>query len=244
MLTTIPKTTAVETRDGAGVRIRRLFPSPKVRAYDPFVLFDEFFLEPSAGFPLHPHAGFEAVTYILEGGFHHTDTMGNDTTICDGGVQYFSAGRGIEHSEMPGTEGMNHGVQIWVNLPRSLKEMNPSYHQVEPQQIPTYEDDTAFVRTVIGGKSPVRLHTIVFLLDVVLKAEKTYQYRIPEGFSGLVYPVAGDVRIEGEPFAPGETYFLDRYQQADICAHVHSRFLLLSGQPLNQPIRLHGSFVD
>lgn len=244
MLNTMHTISALETEDGAGARVRRLFPSEHLRSFDPFALFDEFFLEPSAGFPLHPHGGFEAVTYMLEGGFRHTDTLGNDATICEGGVQYFSAGKGIEHSEMPGTEAMNHGVQIWVNLPRAIKGMTPYYRQVKPQQIPTYEDDTAFVRTVIGGKSPVRLHETVFLLDVVLKAEKTYRYEIPDEFQGLVYPVSGDVRVEGGQLKPGEAFLLDREKRAEVYARVHSHFLLLSGSPLGEPIRLRGSFVE
>jgi redox-sensitive bicupin YhaK (pirin superfamily) len=106
------KVVAVETFEGAGARVKRLFPTSQLRNFDPFVLLDEFLVEPPASFPSHPHRGFKAITYMLEGGFHHTDDLGNDSIVLAGGLQKFTAGRGIVHSELPGTKGLNRGLQL------------------------------------------------------------------------------------------------------------------------------------
>jgi redox-sensitive bicupin YhaK (pirin superfamily) len=244
MLLAISRLTARETIDGSDVRIKRLFPGNEINHFDPFVLFDEFFLTTSAGFPLHPHRGFEAVTYMLEGGFHHTDTVGNDSTVCIGGVQYFSAGKGIEHSEMPGTEGLNHGIQLWVNLPRDLKKMDPEYHQVDAQNIPTREDDDTVIRTIIGTGSPVRLHTAVTYLDVILKAQRQFVAEIPEAYNGILYVISGEILIKDEVFGQGEAFLMDDERIVPMVSKEHSRVIFLSGQPHHQTIRQHGSFVD
>src|SRR5690606_33471961 len=103
---------------------------------DPFVLFDEFEIQPGTGFPDHPHRGFEVITYVLEGAMHHRDNKGNDSVVSAGGVQHFSAGSGIVHSEMPEGNTTTRGIQLWVNLPRSDKAMAPMYEPIGPHQIP------------------------------------------------------------------------------------------------------------
>jgi redox-sensitive bicupin YhaK (pirin superfamily) len=121
---------AVGTEEGEGAFVRRLFPTQDFNYLDPFVLFDEFFVIPPAGFPDHPHRGFEVITYMRGGAFLHRDSMGNEQIIKAGGVQRITTGRGIVHAEMPGTKGVNHGLQIWINLPRRLKGLEPSYQNI------------------------------------------------------------------------------------------------------------------
>ena len=134
------KIEAVETAEGAGAIVKRVFPTGQLKHFDPFPLLDEFNIEPPAGFPEHPHGGFEAVTYMLQGGFHHTDNLGNDSTVMAGGAQRFTAGKPIMHSELPGTEGSNRGLQLWIRLPTKLRDLEPTYQQVDPKDIP--ERDT------------------------------------------------------------------------------------------------------
>jgi redox-sensitive bicupin YhaK (pirin superfamily) len=244
MLVTERKISAIETEDGAGARIKRLFPTLQMPDFDPFVLLDEFFLAPSAGFPLHPHRGFEAVTFMLEGGFHHTDTMGNDRTIFTGGVQYFVAGRGIEHAEMPGTEMMNHGIQLWVNLPQRLKKLAPSYHEVPPERVPIDRNDDMAERLIVGGASPVHLHTAADYRHVVLMMGGTYLFRVPEGMKGLIYLIQGNVMIEDESLNAGEALIFEQTDVVEISAGLNSQFMILAGVPHREPIHMHGSFVD
>ena len=115
------------TKEGRGATVRRIFPGPDIRHLDPFVLLDDFGVRRPAGFPMHPHRGFEAFTYMIEGAFFHKDNLGNESEIFAGGTQRFTSGKGAWHSEMPSTDGRNRGLQLWVNLPRRLKPMPPDY---------------------------------------------------------------------------------------------------------------------
>jgi hypothetical protein len=113
--------------EGRGVRIKRLFPTGNFSSFDPFVLFNEFYVEKKAGFPMQRHAGFEFLTYMIQGSLVYEDSMGNRTEIPVGGVQHAITGKGIRHSEMPGGEGMNHGIQLLINLPQEDKDMETSW---------------------------------------------------------------------------------------------------------------------
>ncbi len=228
------KRLSIETEDGAGVRLRRLFPTPDISNYDPFLLFDEFFLQHPAGFPFHPHHGFEAVTYMLEGGFRHRDSMHNETTVMFGGVQRITTGKGIEHSEMPGTEGMNHGIQLWIDLPREMKDMEPDYQQVEPYDIPIEETTDAVIRTIIGDKSPVFVHAKVTYRDIILKTKHVFDSTVPRHNRGMVYVLGGVVRMENQELQPGEAYFFGEERTMELYAQERSRFLFLTGKPFNE----------
>ncbi len=237
---------AIETEEGDGARVRRLFPTGAMRDHDPFVLLDEFDLRPPAGFPEHPHRGFEALTYMLEGGFHHRDDMGNESTVMAGGAQRFTAGgRGIVHSEMPGAKGRNRGLQLWVKLPARLKGVQPSYQQVDGPSIPEAAGNGWRARILVGEGSPVRLSTPVRYLDVRLDAWATFEDEVPEGWRGLLYVLDGRVTVEGQEvrsgsaatLAPGS---LPKVSAVDGPAH----FVLLLGVPIGEPIIHRGSFVD
>jgi redox-sensitive bicupin YhaK (pirin superfamily) len=238
------KLIADDTEDGQDVRIKRLFPSSQVRYYDPFVLFDEFFLQPPAAFLSHPHRGFEALTYLLEGGFRHHDTLGNDTTVLTGGVQHFTAGKGIEHSEMPGTTGMNHGIQLWVNLPQRLKSIDPDYHQYNAESIPVHEDNEAVIRTVAGAGSPVKTHSPLQYFDIIIRTKGTYFAKIPATHRGLAYVVSGLASIRDELYHPGQACPLTTGEHADIFGVSRARIILIAAEPQKEEMKLHGSFVD
>jgi len=237
------KVTAVEMEEGEGAKVRRVFPTSHLMHLDPFVLLDEFSVEPPAGFPSHPHEGFEAVTYMLEGGFHHTDNLGNDSVVHAGGVQRFTAGRRIVHSESPGTNGLNRGLQLWVRLPNRLMSLEPDYQQAEPLAIPEKDVDGCRVRVIVGEGSPVRLRTKVEYLDATLPQQKEFTHEVGLGFNALLYVLEGTLTTGKSRVERGEAAVLT----ADIQVNVHSteeaRFVLISGRPHGEPITLRGSFV-
>ena len=229
--------------DGQGATVQRVFPSPQLRHLDPFVLLDDFDVRAPAGFPEHPHRGFEAFTYMLEGRFHHRDTMGNDSIVGPGGTQRFNSGRGARHSEMPATEGSNRGLQLWVNLPRRLKSMEPEYAATDPEMTPVQTDTKQRVRTVIGPGSAVALHTQVDYLDVELLAEGTFTREIPTGRNTLLYVIAGQLRLDSQSVARGEGVLLGA-GRLEVHGRPGTRFAYLSGRPHDEPILHRGPFVD
>ncbi len=239
---------AHETAEGAGARVRRALPSSGLRSLDPFVLLDEFFVEPPAAFPEHPHRGFEIVTYVLEGSFRHQDSMGVDSTVETGGVQRINTGGGIWHSEMPRTEGMNHGLQLWINLPRALKQSQPEYQGLSSGQLPEAGRAGYRVRTIVGGASPVRLHTPVEYYDVSVAAGRDCELEVTPGYSGAVYVLSGSGRFGANAITgrPGALLVLGEGDSLRAANEGNEplRFALIAGRPHGEPIRIHGSFVD
>ena len=237
------KVAADETVEGAEATVKRVFPSQYLMHFDPFVLLDEFLLKPPAGFPDHPHEGFEAITYMLEGGFHHQDNMCNDSIVLAGGVQRFTAGKGIVHSEMPGTKGLNRGLQLWVRLPSRLRDMRPDYQQVEPSAIPEETLNGSHVRIIAGGRSPVKLHTNVIYLDVTLQPESKFVYKVDPEFNVMLYVLNGTVTIDRSKVRTSEAALLTLGEEVEVAAYEKSRFVLIGGKPHREPIILRGSFV-
>jgi len=157
----VEKARAVEMDEGSGATVKRAFPTSRSKSIDPFVLLDEFFVPPEAGFPEHPHGGFEIVTYMLDGALKHRDSTGVERTVSRGEAQYIRIGEGIRHSEMPSGGEESHGLQLWVNLPRKLKDADPSYRSADPEELPVEEFDGATATTVVGDESPLNFATPV-----------------------------------------------------------------------------------
>jgi len=157
----------VTVPEGDGITVKRLMPSQGLRNYDPFVLWDHFDIS-GGGFPDHPHRGFEAITYLFDGGMNHADSLGNKGIIHAGGAQRFTAGSGMVHSEFP--DGRAHGIQLWINLPKRLKSIAPTYQQLEADMIPVNHDNGISIRTIVGGSGVITLHTEVEYLDVDMAA--------------------------------------------------------------------------
>jgi hypothetical protein len=229
--------------EGAGAVVQRLFPTDQLRHLDPFVLLDEFTVEPSAGFPDHPHGGFEAVTYMLDGAFRHRDNLGNDEVVSAGGVQRFTAGERIVHAELPGSEETSHGLQLWVNLPQELKETEPDYQPVPAAEIPESEDGGIRVRTVVGEGSAVELHTAVRYLDVRLASGGRFEEEVPGSWNGLIYVLDGELSVAGSSLAPGKGVTFEGGGAVRVTAEGPARFVLIAGEPHGGPIRQRGSFV-
>ena len=242
----------IETSDGAGVNLTRIIGSPELNMLDPFLLLDEFGSDnPNdyiAGFPPHPHRGFETITYMINGKFTHKDTAGNEGHLSDGGVQWMTAGKGVIHSEMPEqTEGLVRGFQLWFNLPKEKKMIDPAYHDIQADQIPIVELEDGKVKVISGtfqdATGPGRPHTGMMYLDVHLNSKKDIRLPIENGWNGFIYVYEGSV--DANMSVPkGNLAVLDTDHDF-LCTSTeeNTRFILVAGQPLNEPVARGGPFV-
>ena len=244
------------TSDGAGVNLVRLFPSTELDMLDPFLLLDAFSSnDPDdyiAGFPPHPHRGFETVTYLLHGNMRHRDSAGHEGLIRSGGVQWMTAGSGIEHSEMPEQErGLMSGFQLWVNLPAAQKMNPPRYQEFEPEQVPREElGDGTEIRVIAGttangtagAVSQIAAQPLYF--DVSLPAGGSFHQPIPPGHNAFVKMIEGRLAVDNEELLPGSLAVLDEGEQLEAAAREEgARFLLIAGKPFNEPVARSGPFV-
>lgn len=236
---------AIEMSEGDGVDVNRLFPvSSKMMNFDPFVLWDNFNIGADRGFPTHPHRGFEAITYMFSGSIEHKDNLGNHSTVTSGGAQRFTAGRGLEHSEMPSSDEMSNGIQLWINLAQKLKGIEPDYQQVDEENIPLIDIEGGSIRVIVGDESPVKLLTPVRYLRVQLDASTQHKEVVPENFRGFVYLLSGQLKVNNEILNKREAYFFDGINMLNIGALSESHFMLCMGLPNKEPIRQYGPFVD
>ena len=243
--------------DGAGVRINRVLTHALQRRLDPFLMLDAFGSDKPgdyiAGFPEHPHRGFETVSYMIAGSMRHRDSAGNEGLITDGGVQWMTAGRGVAHSEMPEqTDGRMEGFQLWLNLPAKDKMTQPWYRDIPDAEVPRFETDAgARVKVIAGASHGVagavqRAHTEPLYLDVELPANATFEQLLPPGHNAFIYVFRGQVVADEQNVPQSRMAILKNHPNADgvrIVAAQASRFILIAGQPLNEPIAQHGPFV-
>lgn len=249
---------ATQTSDGAGVRLLRSLGTPAVPIVDPFLMLDEFRSDDPrdyiAGFPAHPHRGFETVTYVLAGSMEHKDSVGNTGHLRAGSVQWMTAARGIIHSEMPKQEnGLMWGFQLWVNLPAKDKLGDPRYQDIDPSEIPEQPlADGGMVRVVAGQFAdhvgPVGgVATEPMMLDVALPTGGSLDVPIPPGHNGFAYVFEGRAKL-GDRDAPverGHLVVLDREGDGLRIAagHEGTRVLLVAGKPIGEPVARYGPFV-
>ena len=248
------------TSDGAGVKLTRVIGQRDLDMLDPFLLLDEFRSDSAAdyiaGFPNHPHRGFETVTYMLAGRMRHGDNQGNSGLLTPGSVQWMTAGRGIVHSEMPEQEdGLMWGFQLWVNLPASDKMGAPRYQDIAPERIPVVDaGDGARVRVLAGrfgaAAGPVSGIAVEPLyLDIELAAGAHCIVDIPVGHNAFAYVYAGAIELgpadAAKSIARGELAVLERDgDQLLISAGSEpTRLILVAGKPLDEPVARYGPFV-
>lgn len=244
-MTTIVFDQAQEMTEGAGVRVKRLFPITQQRMnFDPFVLWDDFRIQQGAGFPTHPHRGFEAITTLFQGSIRHEDNLGNDSTVTEGGAQRFTAGRGLEHSEMPSDESETHGIQLWINLPQRLKTIEPEYQQVDVAEMPVYATEGGQVKVIVGDEGPVSLNTPVRYLEVTLEAGGTFLEQMPSGFRGFIYVVDGTLQLSNRLLNSAGVAFYEAPALIKVRAETKARFMACFGRPHGEPIRQWGPYVD
>ncbi|MCW8827890.1 MAG: pirin family protein [Gammaproteobacteria bacterium] len=245
-----------ETSDGAGVRLRRIIGGPELDSLDPFLLLDAFRSDDPddyiAGFPPHPHRGFETVTYLLAGTMQHRDSAGHEGVLRAGGVQWMTAGSGIEHSEMPQQEqGLLSGFQLWVNLPAEQKMQPPRYQEFEPEQIPLERLDNGTELRVVAGttaggtRGPVaQIAARPIYFDITLPAGADYVEAIPEGHNGFVYVIEAAVEIGGTTVPAGSLAVLGPGERLELHAGPgKARLLLIAGKPFGEPVARSGPFV-
>ena len=246
----------MDTADGAGVKLKRIIGQPALDMLDPFLLLDEFRSDQAgdyiAGFPEHPHRGFETVTYMLAGHMQHGDNHGNCGDLKPGSVQWMTAGRGILHSEMPQQEnGLMWGFQLWVNLPAKDKMTAPRYQDIAPEKIPVVQPvDGVEVRVIAGdfggASGPVSgVATAPIYLDLAVQPGATITVPLPEGHSAFAYVFEGEAaQVAGEPLARSELAVLTRGESVSIAGGATpARVLLVAGQPLKEPVARYGPFV-
>ncbi len=250
------------TSDGAGVNLYRVFDPRSSAALDPFLLLDEFRSDDAAdyiaGFPDHPHRGFETVTYMLAGAMRHGDSVGNTGRLRAGSVQWMTAGKGIIHSEMPEQEeGLMHGFQLWVNLPAAQKMREPRYQDIDPERIPeTTTPDGAHVRVIAGSVSGVKgpvseIVTEPVYLDVTVPPVSTANITLPKNHNGFVYVFEGSADFglcnNSTVIRTHQIGLLGEGEESDglrVTSHEAAvRFLLVSGQPVHEPVAHWGPFV-
>lgn len=251
----------IETSDGDGVKLTRIIGTQELNVLDPFLLLDCFESDDASdyigGFPTHPHRGFEAVTYLLNGKMRHKDSVGNEGVVESGGVQWMTAGKGVLHSEMPEQEeGLLKGFQLWVNLPKALKMTEPAYQEFPPEATPLEKRENGIEIRVIAGKTnegtqgPIHnLHIAPTYMDVFLPAGVSIEQAIESEHNAFIYVVDGSLSIINDEdqltVIPQKTLgVLDRGSQVLLRSDKEdSRFLLVAGQPLHEPIARGGPFV-
>lgn len=243
----------IPAEDGAGVKLYRIIGTPQMGQIDPFLLLDEIRSSDSAdyiaGFPSHPHRGFETVTYMKNGRFRHRDSGGNEGLLVDGGIQWMTAGRGIIHSETPEiTEGQLWGYQLWINLPAKLKMSAPDYQDIQQDQLPEYQGQGFHVKVLAGSfedaTSPARSFYPIEYFDVNIEVRHSWLHALAENFTAVVYVYTGSVTIQGQAIETGQMAILSNGTSLEIAANTEQAGLLfISAEALREPIARHGPFV-
>lgn len=255
---------AKQVSDGAGVKIRRSIGLQPQWRLDPFLMLDCFGSDEAAdyiaGFPPHPHRGFETVTYMLDGHMLHEDHLGNQGHLKSGGVQWMTAGRGIIHSEMPQQEsGLMRGFQLWLNLPAAEKMQEPAYLDLDPAQIPTVEIPQGVIKVIAGTlqspayavqdllpvtEGPIRAaSTQPLYLDLQLHSAAQLALAVPPGHNALVYPYEGEVWLDSHRVPQHHAGVLSEGDSLQLRTEGPARIIVLAGKPLQEPVVQYGPFV-
>jgi len=251
------------TQDGNRVPLTRLVPGRGQRgaeafhAMDPFLLMDHFgpmVLPPGtdAGFPPHPHRGFQTLTYLIQGAFKHRDSTGGSGLLRPGGAQLMNAGSGIVHEEMPVPEqletgGAIEGVQLWINLPRAHKGSAPGYTDLQPESMPWQAIPEGRLRVLAGAwagrTGPARTPAKIAYAHLELEAGARFEHAVPAGWIAAVVPLHGSVFVAGTEVAADTVALLGEGEALSLAAFTPVSLMLLAGEPLREPISHYGPFV-
>ena len=241
--------------DGAGVKLKRSI-GVEPNYFDPFLMLDEFGSENKddyvAGFPPHPHRGIETVTYMLQGEFEHEDSTGAKGRMTSGDVQWMKTGSGIIHSEMPAmSEGRLHGFQLWINMPAKLKMSKPDYIYIDSDQMKIHKDNDKQVKVIAGkfkeAEGPIQGHNIEpIYFDVELKENKPFKFKIPLTHNSFVYLITGEIKVGNKDHRrvkDSTLILLSKGEELNVKAFTDTKFLVISGKPINEEIARGGPFV-
>ena len=245
----------INASDGAGVKLKRSI-GVDPDYLDPFLMLDEFGSDNKddyiGGFPPHPHRGIETVTYMLHGEFEHEDSTGSKGRMKSGDVQWMKTGSGIIHSEMPAmTEGKLQGFQLWINMPAKLKMTKPNYIYIDSKEMQIYKDEDKQVKTIAGKfkeiEGPIKGHNVEpIYFDIELKKDKEFKFELPTTHNSLIYLVNGEIKIgekNHDRVNDSTLILLQKGQNLKVKAILESKFLLISGKPINEKISRGGPFV-
>ena len=245
----------IPASDGAGVKLKRSI-GVEPNYFDPFLMLDEFGSENSedyiAGFPPHPHRGIETVTYMLQGEFEHEDSTGAKGKMSSGDVQWMKTGSGIIHSEMPSmSEGRLHGFQLWINMPAKLKMSKPDYIYIDADKMSIHKDSEKKIKVIAGkfekAMGPVKGHNVEpIYFDVELNKEKIFNFKLPSTHNSFVYLIKGEIEIgekKHDKVKDSKLLLLSKGENLKIYARTNSKFLVISGKPINEEIARGGPFV-
>ena len=236
--------------EGAGVPVTRVLPSRFLDFHwlDPILLLDEFKLyeQVEEAFPEHPHRGFEIITYMLKGSSTHEDNLGNSGVIGEGDAQKITTGAGIWHGEGPGSKDEPmHGIQLWINLARKDKQIDPDYKIAKDKDLPREKINGVEIKHILGGGSPLELVTPSIYQDIVFEKGKEYTAKVPDNFNSVVYVLSGSVNIDGQETSEGEFVV---FGQGDFIefenASSETRLILVGAGPIREPVSWQGPFVD
>jgi redox-sensitive bicupin YhaK (pirin superfamily) len=247
----------IATSDGAGVKLTRVITGKLQHRLDPFLMLDAFGSDDPddyiAGFPDHPHRGFETVTYMLSGRMRHRDSAGHEGLLENGGVQWMTAGSGAIHSEIPEQEnGVMEGFQLWLNLPAQNKMAKPWYQDYASKTIPEYRtEENVTVRVIAGSSNGVagvvyRETTEPLYMDIHIPAGASFSTALPKTHNAFIYAYRGAVKVGEAEVKSQRMGILSNTPDADgvtLTASGNSRLILVAGKPLNEPIVQYGPFV-
>jgi|UniRef100_K3WDA5 redox-sensitive bicupin YhaK (pirin superfamily) len=249
------KFVAQEQGEGAGATVRRSIGTHKLRNLDPFLMLDEFNVGLPGGFPDHPHRGFETVTYVLpssKGHMCHEDFLGNKGELRAGDLQWMTPGKGIMHAEMPASTDKSHGLQLWINLPKAKKIMEPRYQEIKREQVPHVFNEKkdveaiVFAGEVFGTKGPIETEAPVTYIHFILKPNAQLDYPVPAGHNTFVYMLNGSGMCSGEEIQAHEAIVMEMEGEGVQLVAAESEGLeviIMSGLPLEEPVVQYGPFV-
>ena len=245
----------IVTSDGAGVKLKRSI-GVEPNYFDPFLMLDEFGSENKddyvGGFPPHTHRGIETVTYMLNGEFNHEDSTGAKGKMSAGDVQWMKTGSGIIHSEMPAmSDGKLHGFQLWVNMPGKLKMNKPEYIYINSQMMQIHKDSEKKIKIIAGkfgeAEGPVKGHNIEpIYFDIEIEKDKRFDFELPSTHNSFVYLIEGEIKIGDKnhnKVKNSTLILLSKGNKLKVKGIIKSKFLLISGKPIGEPIARGGPFV-
>ncbi len=245
----------IHASDGAGVKLKRSI-GVEPNYFDPFLMLDEFGSNNKddyiGGFPPHPHRGIETVTYMLQGEFEHEDSTGAKGRMSSGDVQWMKTGSGIIHSEMPAmSEGRLHGFQLWINMPAKLKMSKPDYIYIDSNKISIHKDKDKEIKVIAGkfkkAEGSVKGHNVEpVYFDVELNKDKEFNFKLPSTHNTFIYLINGEVEIgtkNHEQINDSTLILLEKGEDLNVRAKLKSKFLVISGKPINEEIARGGPFV-
>ena len=228
--------------EGDGAEAKRVIPNEGDHL-DPFVLFDEYHVDPSASFPMHPHGGFEGFQFLMAGRTEYNDNLGNRGLIGKGEVRRFVAGPGFKHSEYPRSEETVRGYLVWLKLPQVSREEPTYFEELHGDEVMTVEDDTATTTTIFGEGSPLETHTPAVFKHYIFRRDHVMKFDITTGWNGLVYVSSGEVNACGLQLGDGEGAVFEPGEVCELVIKAPVEMVLLRGRMLEEDIVQEGHFV-